>query len=134
MKRGQPSDDDVTIHRDAAPASNGYDGEEMMTFIEAYEAEQREIDRIMDEAKAACQPHRQELPKILKQAAEAGFAKKQFAVHLKARALDYKRAHVADALDLEQRADYELMGEALAKHLGTFADTDLGRAAVGATQ
>ena len=139
MKRGKPTDDGKVLDSEdaegegasMAPATNGYDGARMMAFIEEYEETQAKIESIMDEAKTQCQPWRQEQPKILKRAAEEGFSKKEFRAHLTRRRKQYEADHAADSLDLEQRANFDLMGEALAKHLGTFADTDLGRAATG---
>lgn len=45
--------------------------------VSEIEAEQARIDEIMEQAKADCQPFRDKIKEIKKQAAEEGLAKKQ---------------------------------------------------------
>jgi uncharacterized protein (UPF0335 family) len=103
----------------ARPGANGYDGAKLMGFVRRVEAVQAEIDTIMANAQDACEPHRQDIAQIRKDAAEEGFSKKEFATVLRKRRLEQKLEHVADSLDEPQRESFEMMMEALGQLVGT---------------
>lgn len=128
MPRSAKLDDETdTIHETPAkPGLNGYDGPKLQSFIDRWESVQGEIDEIMDNARDAAEPHRQDQAAIVKEAAEAGFSKKEFKAILRKRRLEDKLQHVADSLDSDQKETYEAMLAAL----GELAETPLGRAAL----
>ncbi len=128
MPRSAKLDDNSeTVHAaPAKPGLNGYDGPKLQNFIDRWESVQDEIDEIMANARDAAEPHRQDQAAIVKEAAEAGFSKKEFKAILRKRRLEDRLAHVADSLDSDQKETYEAMLAAL----GALGDTPLGQAAL----
>ena len=129
----KPREDTGEIHNAPPPRAgdNGYDGESMFRFIRQIEAEQAEIDAAMEEAKAAALPHREAIAAITKEAAEAGFAKKEFSRVLRLRRRMKAVEENAASLDQDQRSNYDRMLDAL-KAIGQLAGTPLGDAALEA--
>lgn len=114
-----------TVHA-SRPGGNGYDGAKLKNYLDRVANCQAEIDKIMDDAKDACAPHRDDIAAIKKEAAEAGFSKTEFAAVLRKSRLEQRLEHVADSLDSEQKETYEQMLVSLAG----LQDTPLGKAAL----
>lgn len=114
----------------AGPGHNGINASAVQRFVREIEAEQGEIDGIMDEARAACLPHSEEIAKLKKEAAEAGIPKKELSAALRFRRLEAKKQAIRAGLHEEQRDTYDQIQQAL----GDFADTALGQAALAGAQ
>lgn len=110
---------------EGATPSNGY-GVGLKQFLGRYEALQDDIDAILSAAKDECEPARQDQAQIVKDAADAGYSKKEFKTVLRKHRLEKRLARVADSLDANQKETYEQMLHAL----GELADTPLGAAAL----
>lgn len=114
--------EDETADKMNAP---GLNGKKLLKFIKRYENVQADIDATMKAAQDECIPTREDQAAIVKEAAEAGFSKKEFKTVLRKRRLQDKIDHVADSLDADQRETYDQFLHAL----GDLADTELGKAA-----
>jgi hypothetical protein len=99
-------------------------------FTKAIEHEQAEVERIMADARAACEPHRQHVQALMKQAAEQGLPKSEFASALRWRKLGRKQRAIRDGLTREQRNRYDMIQQCL----GDYATTPLGHAAAMAEE
>lgn len=140
MPKSAKLDAKSTVHADEtadAPAvrtatSNGFDGKRLLSFVERVEECQGEIDGIMNNAKDACAPHRDDIAAIKKEAAEAGFSKTEFATILRKRRLEVKVKTVDAKLDEDQKEVFDMMMHALDVALGVLSDTPLGQAATAA--
>lgn len=93
-------------------AVNGMNEGALKGFVSEYENEQDEIDKIMADAKAACQPRIDQQKAIKKAAAEAGIPKKPFSAKIRERSLKRRAEHVTDSLSEEQK---EVFAEISAK-------------------
>ena len=124
-RRAKLDDSETTVHETARPGSNGFDPVQMKAYIARHEALQAEIDEINQNAHDASLPHREDMAALLKEAAEAGFPKKEFKTVLRKRRLEAKVARVAASLDEDQTQTYEQLLAAL----GDLAGTPLGEAA-----
>jgi uncharacterized protein (UPF0335 family) len=121
-------DDDIGGERvldDETKATANSKGAQLLSFLERYERVQDDIDRILQDAKDECLPGRDDQAVIAKEAAEAGFSKKEFKTLLRKRRLEKKLEHVADSLDDGQRETYDQFLHAL----GELSDLPLGQAA-----
>lgn len=114
--------EDETADKMNAP---GLNGKKLLKFIKKWENVQADIDATMKAAQDECTPGREDQAEIVKEAAEAGFSKKEFRTILRKRRLENKLEHVADSLDADQRETYDQFLHAL----GGLADTELGKAA-----
>lgn len=105
--------------------TNALKPDQVKPFVDRVEQSQADIDAIMEKARKNCQPFRDGIKEIIKEAAEAGLEKKIFrAVISKRRKL--RNAEAAyDHLDMIQK-DGAVSIEAA---LGPFIDTPLGQAA-----
>lgn len=92
--------DGATIHSSV----NGINEATLKAFISEYEDEQDQINKIMADAEAACQPHKDRQKEIKTEAAEASIPKKPFAAKIRERALRRRAEQVADALSETQKA------------------------------
>ena len=93
--------DGGTVH---VSSVNGMNEAALKGFVAEHEYEQDRIDKIMSDAKAACQPHVDNQKAIRKAAAEAGIPKKPFAAKLSERTLRRKAERVTDKLSDAQKA------------------------------
>jgi uncharacterized protein (UPF0335 family) len=118
--------------RDARPATNGFSPDKLQGFIDRVQSCQAEIDAIMERAKDACLPHREDIAVIMKEAAEDGLPKREFSTVLRRLRLEDKVEHVADKLHDEQRETYDQMLHALGKLAADIGP--LGQAALDAAQ
>jgi hypothetical protein len=101
-------------------------GQKLRSFLDRAKSVQGEIDAIMDEAKLACEPHREDMKALKKEANEAGFAAKEFATLVRKERLEGKIERIAENLDDDQKERFEDMLAAL----GALADLPLGMAVV----
>lgn len=92
--------------------ANGINATLLKNFVSEIEGEQTEIDAIMEKAKAACQPHLDQIKAIKKEAAENGIEKKALVAKLRERSLRRRAEHVTDALSERQK---EIFAEISAK-------------------
>ena len=105
---------------------NGFDKDEVQSFVDRVENVDAKIDEIMEKAKKDCQPHRDDIKEIKNDASDEGLAKKPFNALLRRRKLLRKAEAVEDALNEQQKDDFIHMAHAL----GDLADTPLGQAAM----
>lgn len=89
------------------------DGKKLLSFLKRVETVKGTINAIMDEAAKECQPHRDDIKNIVKEAAEAGFPKKLFKTKLKERRLQDDLENITDQLDKDQKEEYDLFSHAL---------------------
>ena len=114
MPRTAKIDDDATngatVH--ASPV-NGMNEGALKGFVSEYEHEQAQIDEIMDNAKAACQPHIDQQKAIAKAAAEAGVEKKPFRAKIRERALKRRAEGCRGTLSEAQQAIFDEISQKL---------------------
>ena len=111
--------------RTVAAGHNGYDGAALQRFIDRIEALQADIDQIMDDAKAKCQPLRDDIKEVKDEACDAvGVTKKVLNAVIRQRRLKFRAEHVRDKLDEDQQESYDQVRHAL----GMLSDTPLGEA------
>jgi hypothetical protein len=101
MPRQAKLDDDAQVHQDVS--GNGINEQKLTDFVKSIEAESAEIDTIMADAAAACQPHIDQIKEIKKAAAEAGIAKKPLSAKLRERSLLRKADKCRNTLSEDQR-------------------------------
>lgn len=101
-------------------------GQKLRSFLDRAKELQAEIDAIMDKAKLACEPHREDMKELKTEASEAGFAAKEFATLVRKERLEGKIERIAENLDDDQKERFEDMLSAL----GALADLPLGMAVV----
>lgn len=127
MPKGAKIDDDIGGHEVlpdvTAPANSK--GAQLQDFLDRILAVHGEIDEIMDNAKLACSPHREDIKQLKKEANEAGFPAKELNTLIKMKRLEDEIEHIADEFDPEQKERFEDMLHAL----GELADLPLGEAA-----
>lgn len=92
--------------------ANGINATLLKNFVSEIEGEQTEIDAIMEKAKAACQPHLDQIKAIKKEAAENGIEKKALVAKLRERSLRRRAEYVTDTLSERQK---EIFAEISAK-------------------
>lgn len=90
-------------------STNGIDEEDLNDFIRRYEAEEAAVAEVMKTASVSCQPNRDEMKAIKKEAAEEGMEKKAFMAIIRKRRFLRKAQKVADALAERQRAVFDEM-------------------------
>ena len=113
MPRTAEIPDDPTDGAKVHASVNGINEATLKAFIAEYEAEDDEINKIMSDAEAACQPHRDRQKEIKTEAAEASIPKKPFAAKLRERALRRRAERVTDALSDTQKAIFAEISEKL---------------------
>lgn len=94
-----------TIHEE--PRTNGINEAQLKGFVSEYENEAAEIDRILEEARVACQPHVDQQKAIAKQAAESGIEKKTFKAKLRERQLRRKADGCRSVLSERQQEVFD---------------------------
>lgn len=123
----KPKTDEGTIHADAPAAAepeaaaNGIDDELLERLVKAVEDNRAEIRAIMREASDSCQPLRDDIAGIIKEAAENGMQKRAFNAILKRRKHLYEAEHASDSLNDHAKASFDEMKaklEKLADELG----------------
>lgn len=108
--------EDVTDGATVHSAANGINEVKLKAFVSSIEEEEHAIRLILEEAEAKCQPHRDEIKQIYKDAAIAGVPKEPMKAKMRERKLDYKRNHVTDGLNDRQKAVYQELTEKLGDH------------------
>ena len=124
MPRKPKEADCGTIH---AATTSTSDGKKLRSYLDRIAEVQGEIDKIMDQAKLACEPHREDIKEIKKEANEAGFSAKEFNTLIRKERLDRKIENIAENLNEQQKERFDDMIaalEVLSEQMG-----DLGKAA-----
>ena len=125
----KPKEDKGEVHTDETQRTNGLNEGQVRGFFKEAEAEMDEIDSIMADAVAKCQPHKDQIKEIIKEAAESsGIPKKVFRTKLRERSLLRRADACRGSLSAAQQDEFDLVSEAL----GQFGDTPLGKAALDA--
>lgn len=126
MARRAQKEANVSGHGTSALRGNGYDKEQVQSFVDRVERVQGDIDDKMKAAKELCEPHRIDIKLIKKEAKGAGIPLKEFnAILSKRRKLAAAEA-IRDKLTDEQQDNFDQLESAL----GMFGDTPLGTAAL----
>lgn len=105
MPRKAKLDDQPTVHE--SERSNGINEAQLKGFISEYEDEQAVIDKIMEDARVASQPHVDQMKAVAKEAAEAGIEKKAFKAKLRERSLRRKADHCRSVLSERQQEVFD---------------------------
>lgn len=115
----KPKQDEGTVHSEAeaviAAATNGIDEALLNRLVKEVEDKRLEIKARMREASDECQPLRDEIAAIIKEAAENGMPKRSFGCILKERKHLYEAAHASDSLNDHAKAAYDEMKVKLQK-------------------
>jgi uncharacterized protein (UPF0335 family) len=106
--------------------SNSFDRDQLKGYIKEIDHEQDSIDTFQDEYAESCKPHREQIAAILETAKNAGINMKAFRTVLAEHNAERKHKRRVAKLDMMDKADYELMAEAL----GDYGSTPLGSAAL----
>ena len=110
----------------AAIGHNAPDMSKAKEFIERIESVQGEINDIMAEAKARCEPKREDIKAIKKEAADTGIQRRPFNAVLAVRKAEAKAESIRANLD----EDHQTFFDNLRHALGDLADLPLGQAAL----
>lgn len=113
----------------SATSGNGFDKTKVMGFVSEIEVEQAAIDKIMDAAREACVPHREEIDKVKERAHDAGLPKRELNSIISKRKYLRKAEGVRAKLNEEQQNNFDQLEQAL----GMLVDTPLGAAAMAAS-
>jgi hypothetical protein len=115
-----------TVHA-AKIGGNGFDSELLKSMVAECEEHEEAMEKIMRDAREACQPHVDEVKAIKKRAAEEnGVPKKVFSAALRERKILRKAETVRSTLSDDQAETYDQVKHAL----GMLADMPLGRVAL----
>jgi len=114
----------------SARRGDGYDSEAVKSFVERIETVQGEIDEIRQAAKDECQPHREDIEAIKKEAHDAGISRAALNAKLQERRLRRKADSVRGNLTEQVQDNFDQ----LSKALGDFGSTELGKAAAARVQ
>lgn len=112
-RQAKLSDDAVDGGKVHASPVNGMNEAALKGFVSEFEHEQSLIDEIMDNAKAACQPHIDQQKAIAKAAAEAGVEKKPFRAKIRERALKRRADGCRGTLSEAQQAIFDEISQKL---------------------
>ena len=113
-----------------ALAGNKIDPDVADRYVQRIEQLHDDIATLQAENAERCQNIREDVKEVYHDAREAGLAIKPLKALIKVRELSRKAHAVRKKLDLDQRAEFEQLVEAL----GEFAETPLGEAAVLAAE
>lgn len=109
-----------------AKKANGYSQDQIKRFVSQVENLQDEIDKVMDAAKEECQPHREEMRQVFKDAGEEGINVKALRKAVAARRAEKKVEKAREELKTLDRDAYD----AIRHLLGDLEETPLGKAAL----
>lgn len=93
--------------------ATGFDKKKLSSYVKRVEKLQEEIDGIMSSASEEAQPQRDDIKALYKEAAEAGFPKRELKAVIRKRRLLAKAAAVEKALTEEQQETFGQMCFAL---------------------
>jgi len=113
-----------------ALAGNKIDPDVADRYVQRIEQLHDDIATLQAENAERCQNIREDVKEVYHDVFEAGLAPKPLKALIKVRELSRKAHAVRKKLDLDQRAEFEQLVEAL----GEFAETPLGEAAVLAAE
>jgi hypothetical protein len=117
------------------PRDNGFDSDALNSFVARIESIQAGIDELALDYRERAQPLREDIAGLKREAVDAGIGRTELAAVLRKRRLEYKAAHVADSLDLAERANFEEMMtclERLAEQVGPLGEAARDRAKAAA--
>jgi uncharacterized protein (UPF0335 family) len=109
------------------PASNGYDPDEVKSFVSRVENLYGDLDKEKSAYMLDCKQIRGAMKEVYDEAKEAGIPKKELKAVIKARALERKAEAARDDLEAESQDTFDMIRHAL----GDLADLPLGQAALG---
>ena len=118
-RRSKMSDDAGTVHE--AERSNGINEGQLKQFVAVEEDEQAEIDQIMENARLACQPHKDRQKENRREATEAGIPKKAFSAKIRERRLRSRADACRETLSEAQREIFDEISQKLGD-LFSYAD------------
>jgi hypothetical protein len=98
---------------DPEPRDNGFDPDQLAGFVGRIEGLQADIDEINLAAREATTPLRKYIGNVKREATDAGIGRTELTAVLRRRRLEHRAAHVADGLDLSERARFDEMLECL---------------------
>jgi hypothetical protein len=117
------------VHKDETSGeeslSSTFEASKVKKYHKAILKKYEQIDEIMEAAKEACAPHREEIAEFKKAAANAGIPKKEFSAAISYDRLEQRKQRIRTKLDDDQKDVFDNIQAAL----GVLADTPLGRAA-----
>jgi uncharacterized protein (UPF0335 family) len=113
-----------------ALAGNKIDPDIADNYVQRIEQLHDDIATLQAENAERCQNIREDIKEVYHDARAAGLAPKPLKALIKVRELSRKAHAVRKKLDLDQRAEFEQLVEAL----GEFAETPLGEAALSAAE
>lgn len=117
---------DLTGQKAGKPLGNGFDKDQCTSYIDRVEEVQREIDAIMEKAKAEAAPLRDSIAEIKKEAVdEIGVSRKVLNAKIGERRDIRKALRRREQLDSDHQDELDQLTQAL----GDFIDTPLGAAA-----
>lgn len=129
MPKRAKIDDEIGGNRvldDEQQAAANSEGAKLQNYLNRMASLQADIDEIMDNAKEACAPIRDDMKELKKEAAEAGFEKAIFACHVAYDRSIAKAKRAGRKLSEKQRETYDQQRHSL----GQLADLPLGNAAL----
>lgn len=105
--------------------SNSFDPAKTPEFVSRIQSVQAEIDEIMQKAKDACAPLREDMEEIKTEAHESGLPRLELNALVRKEKLEARAAGVRTKLSEEQQANFDRMDLAMV----AFRDTPLGASA-----
>lgn len=114
----------------ATPKSNGYDRDQLKSYLDRIDNVHAEIASTMGAAMRECKTLRDDIKDIYAEAKDKGIPMKAMKAEVKLRALDRDKAKVVAGLDEDDADSLERIQEAL----GDFASMPLGEAALKAAK
>jgi uncharacterized protein (UPF0335 family) len=107
-------------------AGNGYNKQLLQALLSEIDDADDRLASLKGEYMANCQPVREDIAAVFQQAKDKGVGVKAFRILVSNHRLEKSKRRNEQKLDLDQRADYEQMREAL----GVLAELPLGEAAL----
>lgn len=125
-RRAKPKGDGSEGSADPKPITNGFDASVAPEYIERVEALQAEIDAIMADARGQCDPLREDIAAVKKEAHEnANIPRRALNAKIAERKARRKAEAIRANLSEDQQNDFDQLSHAL----GDFVETELGKAA-----
>jgi hypothetical protein len=107
-------------------ATNGYDRTMLEGFLREIDHADMELASLKGEYMQSCKQPRADIAAVMERAKDAGIPVRVFKAIVKNRRLDREMHANVERLDLDQRAEYDVIVE----RLGDFVDLPLGQAAL----
>lgn len=120
-RRAKPNGDDTGV---SAIRGNGYDSEQVQSFVDRVENLEGEVEVIMENARDECEPIKADVKAVKDEAKSAGIPKKELNAILSKR----KKLRAVEKIRAKLSPTEQDNFDQLEKSLGMFGDTPLGRA------